>query len=327
MALAVSALSFALPACTSSSASTVPRNGADKQSNSSQLALVTSSNSHWWQVVVSGARAYEKEAGVKVQIRMPEEGAVEQQNAILRELVAGGVGGIAVDPIDPAAQRNVLNEVAARTHLVTFMDDAPESKRELHVGSNQYLMGQALGQEVVRLLPKGGEVAVFVGAQSHVTVVDRLRGIRDAVKGRSIEISGVHEDQADREKARENVRAVLGKGTRPSLLLGLWSYNGPAIAQVLEETRCVGKVHGVVTDEERGTLDAIEKGTLSSSIVQKPSNFGYLASKCMHALATRREDAGCVPDESKSVDTGVEVVTKETVQEFRHRLEDAGVKP
>jgi ribose transport system substrate-binding protein len=54
-------------------------------------------------------------------------------------------------------------------------------------------------------------------------------------------------------------------------------------------------------------------------VVQKPFQFGYLSSKWMHELATKPEAMAAIPA-NKVVDTGVEVINKANVVDFRTKL-------
>ena len=104
-------------------------------------------------------------------------------------------------------------------------------------------------------------------------------------------------------------------------LVGLWSYNGPAIAAAIESLGRKGKVLAAVFDEEAGTLQAIANGTIAVTVVQKPFEFGYLASKWMHELATKPDAAAAIPA-NKSIDTGVEIINKSNVEDFKKKLAD-----
>ena len=75
-------------------------------------------------------------------------------------------------------------------------------------------------------------------------------------------------------------------------------------------------------DEEEGTLDAIAAGTIACTVVQKPFQFGYLASKWMHELATKGDAARAAIPPNQVIDTGVEVITKDNVAEFSKQLAD-----
>ena len=282
-----------------------------------KMAFVTNNASEFWKIAAAGVHAYEKEAGVKVDIYMPTNGKVEEQNQILENLVSQGYKAIAVSAIAPKDQVSAINRAAKKAKVICFDSDASKSKRLCYIGTDNFQAGQTLGKEIVKLLPNGGKMAVFVGTLSADNAAQRLAGIEDAIKGHNIDIVAKKEDETDRNKARTNVENVINAYGDINLLCGLWSYNGPGIAKAIKASGKKGKIIGAVFDEEDDTLSAIADGTITVTVVQKPYQFGYLSSKMMHALATNGDAA--IPA-NKNVDTGVQVITKENVADFKAEL-------
>jgi len=159
-----------------------------------------------------------------------------------------------------------------------------------------------------------------VGTLAADNAAQRLQGIQDAIEGHKIEIVDRREDNTDRAKARSNVEDIINAHPDLNLVAGLWSYNGPAIAAAIEALGKKGKVLAAVFDEEEGTLQGIANGTIQVTVVQKPFQFGYLASKWMHELSTKPEETLKNIPPNKEIDTGVEVINKDNVAEFRQRL-------
>jgi ribose transport system substrate-binding protein len=307
----------------SSSASTNPAGSAGSASTSGrplQLAFVTNNASEFWRISAAGIRKYEREAKVQVDVKMPPNGTTEEQNLLLENLSSQGYDAIAVSAIAPRDQVPVLDRVAQKSQLVTFDSDAPDSKRLLYIGTNNFEAGKVLGAEIVKLLPAGGKMAVFVGSLSADNAAQRLAGIVSAIEGKKIEIVDKREDNTDRAKARANVEDIINAHADLSLVAGLWSYNGPAIASAIESLGKKGKVLAAVFDEEEGTLDGIEKGVISVTVVQKPFQFGYLASHWMHELAIHGDAARQALPPSQVIDTGVEVIHPGNVGEYRKQL-------
>ncbi|WP_437729756.1 sugar-binding protein [Sorangium sp. So ce1335] len=297
-----------------------PAEGRDAKPKIVKLAFITNNASEFWKIAQAGVRKYEQESKVQVDVKMPPNGTTEEQNQILENLSSQGYDAIAVSAVAPNDQVPVLNKAAERSKLITFDSDAPKSNRLLYIGTNNYEAGKALGAHIVKLLPNGGKMAVFVGMFSADNAKQRLQGIQDAIAGKNIEIVDKREDNTDRAKARSNVEDIINAHPDLSLVAGLWSYNGPAIAAAIEALGKKGKVLAAVFDEEEETLTAIENGTISATVVQKPFQFGYLASKWAHELATKPDAAGTQIPADKSIDTGIDVIEKSSVAEFKRKL-------
>ena len=251
---------------------------------------------------------------------MPPNGTTEEQNQILENLASQGYHALAVSAIAPADQVPVLNKVAAKSKLITFDSDAPKSNRLLYIGTNNYEAGKALGGEINTLLPDGGKMAVFVGTLSADNAKQRLQGIEDAIKGHKSEIVDKREDNTDRAKARSNVEDIINAHADLNLVAGLWSYNGPAIAAAINSLGKKGKVMAAVFDEEEGTLNGIADGTIAATVVQKPFEFGYQSAKWMHKLAIGGDKAMKSIPADKVIDTGVEIISKANVADFKAKL-------
>src|SRR4051794_9570790 len=285
-----------------------------------KLAFVTNNSSEFWKIAAAGIHKYEQEAKVQVDIKTPPNGTPEEQNQILQNLASQGYDGVSVSVIAPNDQVGVLNKVAEKTNLITFDSDADKSKRLLYIGTNNYEAGKVLGGQIVKLLPKGGKIAVFVGTFSADNAAQRLKGIQDAIAGHNINIIDKREDNTDRAKARSNVEDIVNANADLSLVVGLWNYNGTAIAAALDGLGKKGKVLAAVFDEDDGTLDGIANGAIQVTVVQKPFMFGYLAAKWMHELATKGEAAKAALPPTHVVDTGVDVIDKSSVAAFKQKL-------
>ena len=89
---------------------------------------------------------------------------------------------------------------------------------------------------------------------------DGLVRRRRALAGSNIRILDVRTDDVDDVRAKANAADTLVRYPDVKGLVGLWSYNGPAIVNALRESGKAGQIKAVVFDEEQETL--------SGSIVQ-----------------------------------------------------------
>ena len=294
--------------------------GAGGEAKLVKLAFVTNNPSEFWKIASAGIHKYEQESKVQVDIKMPPNGTPEDQNGIMQNLTSQGYDAVSVSVIAPTDQTSVLNKIAEKTKLITFDSDAPKSNRLLYIGTNNYDAGKVLGGEIVKLLPKGGKIAVFVGMFSADNAAQRLKGIEDVIAGHDITIIDKREDNTDRAKARSNVEDIINANPTLNLVVGLWNYNGPAIAAAISGLGKKGKVLAAVFDEDDGTLDGIATGLIQVTVVQKPFMFGYLAAKWMHDLAVKGDAAKAALPANQIIDTGVEVIDKNNVSDFKAKL-------
>ena len=282
-----------------------------------RVAFVTNNPSDFWKIAEAGTRKARAELGCEVIFRIPSAGTAEQQQQIVQDLVTSGVSGIAISPKDPENQAEMLNQAAARVNLITQDSDAPESKRVCYVGTNNYAAGQAAGELIKKALPNGGSIMLFVGTLDAQNAQDRMKGIRDALAETNIPIVDTRTDETDRLKAMANVQDALVTHPELACLVGLWSYNGPAILNGVRDSGKLGKVKIVCFDEEDETLQGVKDGPIFGTIVQQPFEFGYQSVKLMVALA--KGDRSGIPAD-KQLFIPVLTVTQDNVDAFWAQL-------
>jgi ribose transport system substrate-binding protein len=285
-----------------------------------QLAFVINNSSDFWTLARAGIRKAEKEFDVSVDFQVPGQGQAAQQHQIIETLIAKGIDGMAVSVLDPKGAINILNEAAKHMPVVTQDSDCPDSNRKVYIGTNNVEAGRVAGKEILKALPEGGKIALFVGKLDVANARERKQGIEEVLKAASqkIEIVDTFTDEGQRPTAQNNVRNALDKYQDLKCLVGLWSYNAPAIIQVLREKNLAGKVKVVAFDEELPTLDALADGTVQSTVVQQPYEFGYQSIRVLAQLA-RGQDAKLPANGLMYID--VKVIDKSNVKEFRENLQ------
>jgi len=259
-----------------------------------RLAFVTNNPSDYWTICRKGTEAAAKDLGtVEVQFVMPADGTAATQKQDVDDLLAQGVKGIAVSPVDPANETPYLNGVAAKTNLITADSDAGASRRLCYVGTDNHAAGVMAGRLIKKALPQGGQIMLFVGITRAQNARERIAGIQDTLRGSRVTILGVRTDDADHARAKQNVTDTLARYPCVAALVGIWSYNGPAIYSAVKEAGKAGKVQIVAFDEENDTLNGIRDGAIYGTITQQPYRFGYESVKLLAALA--RGDKSGIP--------------------------------
>lgn len=297
-----------------------PAAGGTSAGKPLKLAFVTNNASDFWTIARAGVEKADNELdNVTVEFKIPSDGTAAEQKRIVDDLLAAGVDGIAISPKDPANQLDMLNAAADQALVVTQDSDAPYSKRACYVGTDNIAAGRQAGEELKKALPNGGKVMVFVGAIDAQNAKDRLEGIKQAIAGTQIQILDVRTDETDRAKAKSNVADTLVNVPDIAALVGLWSYNGPAILNAVKESGKVGKVKIVCFDEEDETLAGVKEGAIESTIVQQPFEFGYQSIKLMADVKAGKSDA--IPADKKIIVPTL-VITKDKVDTFKTKLDE-----
>ena len=282
-----------------------------------KLAFVTNNASDFWTIARKGTeKAAAEIPGIQVEFRINDNTAAEQQH-IVEDLLAKGIDGIAISPIDPQNQTPMLNRAASQALVVTQDSDAPNSNRSVYIGTDNVAAGRQAGEMIKEALPQGGKIMVFVGSLDAANAQQRFQGIKEVLQGSNIQIIDVRTDGADRALAKSNVADTLVSQPDVACLVGLWSYNGPAILGAVKDAGKTGKVQIVAFDEEDETLGGIKDGAIYGTVVQQPFEFGYQSMAVMSKILGG--DKSVIPA-SKQIIVPTIAIKKEQVEEFTKKI-------
>lgn len=283
------------------------------------LAFITNNSAEFWQIARAGVEKANRDFHADCTMRLPGQATPAEQKAIIEDLLATGVQGVAISPIDPASQTPLLNRVAKSVKLVTQDSDAPNSDRACYIGTNNYKAGVQAGEALKDALPNGGKVWVFVGKRDQQNAADRFKGLQDAVKGTKIRIMDLRTDDTDTARAKANTEDVIAAHPDVAGLVGLWEYNGPAILDAVKGARKTGKIQIVCFDENRATLQGVLDGHIYATVVQQPYKFGY---ECVRVLSGLVRGDDTVVPENKVLEVPTKLITKKNVRAFWDQLNE-----
>jgi ribose transport system substrate-binding protein len=193
------------------------------------------------------------------------------------------------------------------------LDAKFQQHREFYVGTNNIAGGKVLGTAAKMLKPEGAPYVQFVGVDSQQNAIERMDGFTSAV-GDSFAQKDRKLDDADRNRARDNVRDVITKYPDLSLLVGIWSYNAPAIVDVVKEKNARDKYTIVTFDAEAIAIQQMGEGMIDAMVVQNPFAMGFESVRYAFAKAQGDQDTlkSMFPNMGQAggdiLDTGLKVV-------------------
>ncbi|MBV9923412.1 MAG: sugar-binding protein [Acidobacteria bacterium] len=303
---------------TANSGAATPGGTGAAGGSAKRLAFVTNNASDFWTIARKGVEKADAElADVTAEFKIPSDGTAAEQKRIVDDLLAKGIDGIAISPVDPDNQTGLINDVAQKTLVFTQDSDAPNSNRACYVGTDNVAAGRQAGDLIKEALPQGGKIMIFVGKLDARNAAERLQGIKERLNGSNITIIDTRTDDTDRVRAKSNVSDTLVKYPDVAALIGLWSYNGPAIVGAVRDAGKTGQVKIIAFDEEAETLAGIKDGSIYGTIVQQPYQFGYQAIKLMAAVL--KGDKSGVPA-SKQLYVETKVIKQAEVEAFTKEI-------
>jgi len=240
------------------------------------IAFVAGAATDFWTYAEAGCKKADTElTDVSVDFKYTGDGAAAEQRRIIDDLLVKGIDGLVVTPLDATNQGPMINSVAKQIPVIITDSDIPNTERICYIGTSNVEAGKEAGKMIMELLPEGGKIMLFVGKIDAQNAKERIEGIKEVLDGSSIEIVDIKTDNIDRVRAKANVSDALVSHGDLDCLVGLWSYNGPAILNAVKESGKLGEVKIVCFDEEEETLNGVKDGHIYGTIVQQPFEFGY----------------------------------------------------
>ncbi|ONG46194.1 ABC transporter substrate-binding protein [Pseudoroseomonas deserti] len=297
---------------------TLPRLAAAQEKKS--LAFIVNVSADFWTICKRGIeKANREHPEFAMEMIVPGQASAAEQRRIVDELLARRVAGIAISPINPANSTEMLNRVAAQSILFTSDSDAPASNRMVYIGTDNVAAGREAGKQMKRALPQGGKAMLFVGTMDADNARERVQGIREELQGSEIGIVDIRTDESDIARAKRNVEDVLARYADINLLVGLWAYNTPQIYQAVKGAGREGRVKIVGFDEDALTLRGVADGTIESTVVQQPYEFGYQSMIGM--VKVLAGDKSFIPA-SKQIIIPTRIIDKSNVADFQKSMRD-----
>jgi ribose transport system substrate-binding protein len=300
------------------------------------LGIVVNSVAPYWTVAQIGTQRAAGELGVPVIFNAPiRPGDKVAQGNLVKSFISDGYKGVSISVIDPESMKPIIQEGRSKNiNFITMDSDAPNSGRLLYVGTNNYSAGFAAGKELIRLLgEKGGRVVGLVGLSTAQNAIDRIQGLKDAIKGTNVKLEEVIADNIDAAKALNNAETALEKYPDLAAFVGIYAFNGPAAGQALRIADKVGSIKIVAFDLQPETIKLLKDGVISTAIVQRPYYMGNLSVYVLYAMSVLGPDETVkllgpylVGDKKDVIDTGVDIVTIESLPEYLEYLESIGIK-
>jgi ribose transport system substrate-binding protein len=284
------------------------------------LAFVTNNSSDFWTIARRGVEKGDAElSDVSAEFRITSDGTAAEQKRIVDDLLTKHVAGIAISPVDPQNQTQLLDDAAKQALVFTQDSDAPNSQRACYIGTDNVAAGRQAGALIKEAVPGGGKIMLFVGKADAKNAQDRIQGIREVLQGSNITIIDVRTDDVDDVRAKSNAADTLVKYPDVKALVGLWSYNGPAILNAVREANKVGVVKIVTFDEADETLAGVRDGAIHATVVQQPFEFGYQAVTLM--AKALKGDRSFIPT-NKQIIIPTLVVNRANVAEFTKKINE-----
>jgi ribose transport system substrate-binding protein len=319
---------------------------SEKSTEVKRIIFLTNGDDPFWDALNSGLKEGEKDfelakVGLKAERDVNSATAEGQIKRLQQYASSNDIAGIAISVIqadNPAIVAEMRNLQKKGIPVITVDGDVNRSEfrdaRQFYLGTDNIVGGRALGTAAkalleARKLESGGYVQ-FAGFTDNDNARSRMNGFQEAV-GAKFKEKDRMADGMDRNRAQDNVRSALTNHDDLVALVGIWAYNAPAIANVVEERKVRDKTTIITFDAQAVAIEDMAKGKIDAMVVQNPFDMGYQTVKLMKAMIEK--DQGVIdamfPNKEKPdgdiYTTGLRVVVPNAESPIKKELFDANV--
>jgi ribose transport system substrate-binding protein len=287
--------------------------------------VATNINLPYWQEAQAGLLDASKQMGVKAELTGPDKFDPAAEAAAFQKVVESKPSGIMVSVARPELMQDAISAAVAQGIPVITVDaDAPNSKRVMFVGTDNFRAGGESGKRMADILRGQGQVVVIT-IPGQLNLDERARGMNEATKKYpGIKVTQTIDDTGDPRVANDKISALLAAKTKIDGIIALEASGGSGAAEALH--RLDAKIPIVGFDKDPETLDWIERDVISATVTQKPYVMAYYALKfaddlhhnAVHDFKDWR--TAPAPPMPTFVDTGTAVVDKSNLKAFRDAL-------
>ncbi|HYA62339.1 MAG TPA: substrate-binding domain-containing protein [Candidatus Sulfotelmatobacter sp.] len=281
----------------------------------------------YWQEAQAGLTDIGKTAGVKVEMVGPATFSPSEELSAFKQAVAQHPSGIMVSVSDPKLFDEPINgAILQGLPVITIDADAPESHRVLFIGTDNFRAGEDSGRHMAALLGGQGRI-VIISLSGQMNTEERVRGVTEALKKfPGVKVVENIDDKGDPRNAYDGISALLQKKEKFEGIIALEATGGAGAADALHRMDLTGKIRILAFDKDPQTLEGIERGWITATVVQKPYVMAFYGVRFLddlhHNAVHEFKDWATAPAGPLPVfvDTGTAVVDKSNLATFRKAL-------
>lgn len=289
-----------------------------------RILFLMNGNSPFWDTMREGIKAASDEFGIEAHLETNDgtpAGQIEKLRQFGTQVDIAGVAVCAIDAANVAIADELRKLRESGVKVITVDSDIDRGKfrdaRFAFVGTDNYAGGVALGICAKELREDGGKYVTFVGRKGAQNAIERIGGFGEGA-GEAFTSLDSMQDENNRTRAKENVRNAIRNHEELDTLVGIWSYNAPAIVDVVDELGVRDRMTVVTFDAEPIAIKQLGEGKIDAMVVQNPFEMGYQGVRLLKALID--DDQGVVAElfprmgeeDGDLYDTGLKVVVPDS---------------
>ena len=273
--------------------------GAAAPAGVKRFVFVTNGDDPFWDAcnagLVEGAKRFGLEAkGLRAAMEKGN-GTAQGQIEKLRQFASqSDIAGVAISVIQAenvAIVEEMRNLAAKGVKVITVDGDVNRATfrdaRSWYIGTDNAIGGRLLGAAAKAILAARGKTSggyvQFAGFVDNDNARTRMNAFKEAVGDGFKEVDRMS-DEMDLARARDNVRTALVNHPDLVALVGIWAYNAPAIAEVVQERKVRDRITTVTFDAQAVAVERMAAGEIDAMVVQNPFEMGVQSVRLLLAM-------------------------------------------
>jgi simple sugar transport system substrate-binding protein len=272
-----------------------------------KIGFITKFPVEFYTTMEDAAKAYAAaNPGVEIVFGQGASGTdIEGQVAQIESMVAQGVQGIAITPVDPTVAASLDKAVAAGVKVVLMDNDIPGwAGKSALATTNNFNAGKIAGEYLKTVLKDGDTLGILEGVPGVPALDDRVTGMLEGLAPVKVNVVGKGATNCAQETGQTVAEDLL---TANPGLKAIYSACGPAAVGATQAIANAGIANDDIVmvgfDACCGELDKIASGQEDATVAQYPAKMGELGVAALVA-ALKGEKVESL------IDTGAGLVTK-----------------
>jgi ribose transport system substrate-binding protein len=281
-----------------------------------KIGYITKFPAPYFQTMEDAAKAYAKDHPnleiIYGQGTSPTD--IEGQIALIEKMVAQGVQGIAITPVDPSVSTTLDKAVANGVKVVLMDNSIPDWKNQTALATtDNYAAGKLAGEFLKSKLEDGDKLGILEAVPGVPALGDRVKGMLEGLKGVNADIVGQGATSCDQEKGLNLAQDILT--ANPDVKAFYSACGAPAVGAVQAIKNAKLDHHVIVVGfdfccGEDGPDGTIATGEEDATVAQFPAKMSELGVDALvKALNGEKVES--------LIDSGAALVTKENLADFQ----------
>jgi len=290
--------------------------GAPETAGQPEIAfsLKTITNDAFQKAIADSVESAAKSAGAKFTlVTAGQQTAVSTQVSQVEDLIAKGVDGIVLSPMDSKAVIPVLKKAKEAGIPVVLVDQTIEANNEdlylSYIGTDNFNAGKVAGQTLAEALGNKGNVLIVRGANGSSAGDQRVDGFKAGIAGTGLVVVGEQPGNWANDKAMQATENMLQAN---SDIQGLFTASDVMLNGILTALDNANKtsVKILSVDGSDDVKQMIKDGEVYGSMAQFPDVMGSKAIELLMGAINGDMDMSSVP---KYIDSGTTCITADSL--------------